>query len=162
MADDTKGPLEASVGEQLQAKARLEEASGAERREDDLARERIERHKADEQATVLEHTGGEHRVAALREASMAAAGAGAGAGAGRGGGADAAGSDAGSSASPRDLLAVVRGLPPKGLAAIAGALVLLNGRRRRGRLARFLVPLGAASFVLALRRGWAPAALGAR
>jgi hypothetical protein len=154
MADDTKGPLEASVGEQLQAKARLEEASGAERRDDELARGRVERRKAGEQATVLEHTGGEHRATALRPASTAGAAAGAGAGA--------PGADARSSTPPRDLLAAVRGLPPKGLAAIAGALLLLNGRRRRGRIARFLVPLGAASFVLALRRGWAPAALGAR
>jgi hypothetical protein len=159
MADDTKGPLEASVAEQLQAKARLEEASGAERREDELARERVERHKADEQATVLEHTGGEHRVTALREASAGAGGSARSGGAAEG---EAPGADAGSPPAARDLLAAVRRFPPKGLAAIAGALVLLSGRRRRGRLARFLVPLGAASFVLALRRGWAPAALGAR
>jgi hypothetical protein len=122
MPDDTKGPLDARVGEQLEAKARLEEASGAERRDDERARERVGRRNADEQATVLERTGGEHRVSAKR----------------------------------------VRGLPLKPLAAVAGALVLLNGRRRRGRIARVLVPLGAASFVVALRRGWTPAALGAR
>ena len=70
--------------------------------------------------------------------------------------------DAATTSGRGTFLAAVRGLPPKGLAIVAGALLLLSGRRRRGRIARFLVPLGAASFVVALRRGWAPAALGAR
>ncbi|MFL5301726.1 MAG: hypothetical protein ACJ79R_15430 [Anaeromyxobacteraceae bacterium] len=66
MADEAAGgtgeTLTASVVEQLREKAEIEREAESSRRDEEQLRERTERRKADEQATVLAHTGGERRL----------------------------------------------------------------------------------------------------
>jgi hypothetical protein len=72
MADDGRAgkdqPLTASVVEQLREKAHLDEASAAEARASERQHERVARRKAEEQETVLQHTGGERRLRPPRAA----------------------------------------------------------------------------------------------
>jgi biotin carboxyl carrier protein len=75
MNEGTGGTLEATVGEQLRAKAEQELKAEEAKHEDERRHAQVEHKKADERAVALMHTGGKRRVKPPRAARAKAAAA---------------------------------------------------------------------------------------